>query len=417
MTNKWQSFQIKNVCNVLTGGTPRTEINEYWDGDINWMSSGEVNKRRIDFVAKKITQKGLDSSNARLLPTNTVVMALAGQGKTRGKVAILNIETTCNQSLAAMVVKDPLELCPEYLFQYLESKYDELRGISGGEGRSGLNLTLINNYEIKIPDIKIQQKISDILSSIDEAIQKTDQIIRKSEELKNGLMNELLTRGIGHKKFKKTKLGETPEGWKILSLQEMLDRGMITGHLDGNHGELYPKSSEFTDAGVPYISVNNILDKRVDFTHSKYLSELRAKQFKKGVAINGDILFAHNATVGPVALLKTGYPFVVLSTSLTYYRCDPSMLNPEYLLNYMQSEMFKNQYQRVMSQTTRNQVPITAQRKLFHVVPSLEEQKTIASILSKIDEHTRINTSEKEKFSKLKSGLMQDIFNQKVQIN
>jgi len=269
----------------------------------------------------------------------------------------------------------------------------------------------------QVPKVQIQQKIALILSTVDDAIQKTNQIIQKAENLKVGLMHELLLKGIGHKKFKKTKLGVIPEEWDIFSLQELINSGLITSHLDGNHGELYPKAPEFTNEGIPYISANSLHSSRVDFTGSKFLSEFRAKQFKKGVALDGDVLFAHNATVGPVALLETGYPFIILSTSLTYYRCNISKLSPRYLLNYMQSEKFKNQYQRIMSQTTRNQVPITAQRTLLHVIPPFDEQNKIADILSAVDVDLLKNNAEKDKLINLKNGLMQDIFSQKVQIN
>ena len=98
-------------------------------------------------------------------------------------------------------------------------------------------------------------------------------------------------------------LRNLPENWKLFSLQELLDSGIILSHLDGNHGSLYPRNDEFLESGVPYISANCIEDDTVVFEKVKFLSFERAMQFKKGVAKNRDVLFAHNATVGPVALL------------------------------------------------------------------------------------------------------------------
>lgn len=124
-------------------------------------------------------------------------------------------------------------------------------------------------------------------------------------------------------------------GWKIATLSQLIEDGYILGHLDGNHGNLYPRQEEFVDSGVKYLSANSILNGVVDYSKAKYLTLSRASKFKKGVAKNGDVLFAHNATVGPVAILDTEDDYVIIGTSLTYYRCNEEKINNSYLLNYI----------------------------------------------------------------------------------
>ncbi len=166
--------------------------------------------------------------------------------------------------------------------------------------------------------------------------------------------------------------------WDSVTLETLLERGWIESHLDGNHGGDYPRKEEFVQEGVPYISANCLDDDdRIDMSRAKYLSPARAALLRKGIAKNNDVLFAHNATVGPVAMLQTDEEKVILGTSLTYYRCNPKHILPEYLAHYMRSFGFKKQYLQVMRQSTRNQVPITKQREFFHVIPPLEEQKRI----------------------------------------
>lgn len=186
--------------------------------------------------------------------------------------------------------------------------------------------------------------------------------------------------------YKQSELGEIPENWGFLTVQELIDKGGIVSHLDGNHGELYPRSNEFKNFGVPYIGANNFYSGHVDLQGCKFLSEEKASLFKKGVAKDGDILFAHNATVGPVAKLKTSIKYVILSTTATYFRTNGALLNNDYLLHFMRSELFSSQYKSIMSQSTRNQVPITAQRKLVVVIPPIEEQREIAASLSDVDD-------------------------------
>lgn len=197
-----------------------------------------------------------------------------------------------------------------------------------------------------------------------------------------------------------------------MSIQEMIDTRFIVGHLDGNHGELYPKAEEFSQnkEGIPYITANDFINGSVEFSRCKRLPMERARLFKKGVAKDGDILFAHNATVGPVAKLNTSEEFVVLSTTATYFRCNAKQLSNDFLKSALSSPDFVAQYSRVMSQSTRNQVPITTQRKLTLHVPKPPEQQRIAACLTSLDDLIAAQTQKHEALKTHKKGLMQQLF-------
>jgi type I restriction enzyme S subunit len=213
---------------------------------------------------------------------------------------------------------------------------------------------------------------------------------------------------------KQTELGVIPKDWEFSTIQELLDRGAVVGHLDGNHGELYLRSHEFKAFGVPYITANDLCGRTVSFKNCKFLSEERARRFRKGVAKNGDVLFAHNATVGPTALLSTELDYVILSTTATYFRCNPEKLINSLLFYVLQSAYFVAQYRAVMAQSTRNQVPITAQRKLSVVLPpKMAEQEAIAEALSDADalvESLEVLIAKKRE---LKQGAMQELLRPK----
>lgn len=182
------------------------------------------------------------------------------------------------------------------------------------------------------------------------------------------------------------------------TLQELIDMKWITYHLDGNHGGDYPRADEFVEAGIPYISANCIVGDRIDMKLAKYVTAERAKRFRKGIAENGDVLFAHNATVGPVAILETEEPTVILGTSLTSYRCNSNHILAEYLMAYMKNPLFVQQYERNMQQSTRKQVPITTQRKYSFIIPSMDEQKEFAHF---------VKQSDKSKFVRFKSQFIE----------
>jgi type I restriction enzyme S subunit len=153
---------------ISSGGTPKTGVAEYWEGGtIPWMSSGEVNLETIYETEKYITEAGLKSSSAKFIPKNSIVIALAGQGKTRGKVARTRIDLTTNQSLASLTF-DEMIVNPDYIYHFLKTQYENLRQISSGNGaRGGLNLQMISNYKLPIPALSRQASIVAILDKFD----------------------------------------------------------------------------------------------------------------------------------------------------------------------------------------------------------------------------------------------------------
>jgi len=258
--------------------------------------------------------------------------------------------------------------------------------------------------------ISEQQKIAECLSSADELIASQ---VRKLDALKThkkGLIQQLFPReGETQPRLRFPEFQNSGD-WEVASIQEFIDRKFIVGHLDGNHGSLYPRAEEFSETGVPYISANCLDNGRVDFSRCKYLPEKRARQFKKGVARDGDILFAHNATVGPVAKLTTHFGLVILSTSLTYFRCNQDLLVSDFLKCALVSPAFVDQYARVMSQSTRNQIPITTQRTFSLQIPALPEQKRIADCLTALEDLVIAQTQKLEVLKIHKKGLTQQLF-------
>ena len=188
----WEVKIIGEFAKVTAGGTPSTQISEYWNGDIRWMNSGEINLKRVKEVEGRITKKGLENSSTKLLPKYCILIALAGQGKTRGTVAINEVELCTNQSLAS-ILPNP-DFYPEYLYYNLDSRYIELRRMSTGEGgRGGLNLAIIRSIPVQLPTLEEQKGISEYLNLIDNKILILESKKSEYTQLKKGLMQKLLT--------------------------------------------------------------------------------------------------------------------------------------------------------------------------------------------------------------------------------
>lgn len=179
---------IGSIATVKTGATPRRGISEFWDGDISWMASGEVHQKFLRKTAESITKEGLAGSNTSLLPKNTVVLAMNGQGKTRGTVAITEIETTCNQSIAAIIFNEE-NSNPLFMMFYLEGQYEEIRALTG-EGRNGLNLKIVRSIPVpKIPKAE-QDKLAQIFLQIYNSEQMLNEKVIQLNQLSRTLIKE-----------------------------------------------------------------------------------------------------------------------------------------------------------------------------------------------------------------------------------
>lgn len=156
---------LGEICKLVTGATPSKTNAAYWEnGTIPWMSSGEVNLKRVTATEKKITQLGYEKNSTTIVPKHSVVIALAGQGKTRGKAAITEIELCTNQSLCSMICNENLDY--KFLYYILDGKYEELRAISNGDGtRGGLSLKILAPYKIPVPPLPVQREIVRILDN------------------------------------------------------------------------------------------------------------------------------------------------------------------------------------------------------------------------------------------------------------
>lgn len=191
----WVIEPINTNFSVISGGTPSRSASGYWNGGtIPWVKTTEIDYCIIEETEEHITQAGLDSSSAKLLPPGTLLLAMYGQGVTRGKVAILGIKAACNQACAAINSYDDAFISMKYLYHFLCFRYDEIRRLAHGGHQQNLNLNIVKNLPVAYPpDQKEQNEIVSILDAIDRKLELHQKKYAVLNDLLKALLHKLMT--------------------------------------------------------------------------------------------------------------------------------------------------------------------------------------------------------------------------------
>lgn len=216
VSDEWRYSEIGKIANVSSGGTPNRKVAEYWNGDIPWVTTAEVQFKTIYESSEKITESGLKNSSAKLFPKNTILMAMYGQGKTRGQVAILGVEATTNQACAAILLKDDYDV--NFYYQYLMAKYKAIRDLSNSGGQENLSSGIVKSIKVPVPPLAEQKKIALILSTWDKAIETVEKLVANSQQQKKALMQQLLT---GQKRLLDKNGLRFSDEWKFYKANEL----------------------------------------------------------------------------------------------------------------------------------------------------------------------------------------------------
>lgn len=349
------------VC--YTGATPKTGIAAYWEnGTIPWMSSGEVNKGEVYSTEKKITQLAYDSCSTKLVPPNTVVIALAGQGKTRGTVAITRISLCTNQSLCSILPDKTVD--SEYLYHFLKSQYQHLRAISSGDGtRGGLNLKMIKSYKIPVPPMEVQWEIVRIL----------DHFTELTTELEEKLTAELTARKKQYEYYRD----------KVFALKECTFL-RIRDFATTNIGLATSVTKHKASSGVLLLHNSDIQQNALVLKSTEYITEDFAKKNYKKILHIGDIITVHTGDVGTSAVIDEKYAGAIGFTTITTHINDTTFILPKYLCHYLNSHKCKMDIAS-MTISDRNNLNQKNYENLVIPIPSLEEQRRIVSILDRFD--------------------------------
>ncbi|MEO0199324.1 MAG: restriction endonuclease subunit S [candidate division WOR-3 bacterium] len=312
----------------------------------------------------------------------------------------------------------------QYLFYWLFSRFGQkqITDRITGSAQPGLSSTFIKNFLVPRPPLPEQRKIAEILETIDNAIEKTDAIIEKYKRIKQGLMQDLLTKGVVSEgegeserwrlrdenidKFKDSPLGRIPEEWEVVD---------VYGHVNLiNGGTPSTARPEFWNGSIPWLSVEDFnIGKRWVFSSSKYITELGLKQSATKLLKKGMLIISARGTVGVLAQLGADMAFNQSCYGLDAK--DKMKLSNDFLyyaLKHFITSFLSLAYGNVFNTITRETF-----KEILIPLPPLPEQQRIASILSQIDEVIEKEQAYKEKLERIKKGLMEDLLTGKVRVN
>lgn len=360
----WRSVSLKWVSRRYAGGTPDKFIQDYWeDGTIPWLNSGAVNDFYIEEPSTYITEEAYRNSSAKWIVKDNLVIALAGQGKTKGMVAQLGIDTTCNQSMAAICPRSDINA--RFLLWWLTRNYINIRNLAGGDQRDGLNLVMIGGIPFPLIPPEEQKFIADFLDretgKIDELIAKKEQLIERLKEKRTALISRAVTKGLNSDVRLKSSgvewLGDVPEHWEV---------DKYSHHFISAMGQTILKEDLIEDGDIPVYSATE------SGAIFGYINDPKVR------LLAGDIVIpARGVSIGHPVLVDG----VATCTQTTIYSKQYSgKVSPKYLFYYFVG--FRNHlfpYDRTaIPQITVEQV--SSNRLL---IPLFEEQQLITEYLDR----------------------------------
>ncbi|PMH25543.1 hypothetical protein BCU71_24575 [Vibrio lentus] len=398
--NGWCIGTIEDIAKVTSGGTPSRTKDSYWNGHIPWVTTSEVKFGVIADAVQKITQEGLDNSSAKLFPKDTILMAMYGQGKTRGQVAKLGIEASTNQACAALLLHKEHDV--EYYYQFLTSQYENIRELANSGGQQNLSAGIIKDIRVPIPPLPEQRKIAKILSTWDKAITTTEKLIETSQQQKKALMQQLLT---GKKRLVNPDTGEAFEGeWEEIAV--------------GNFGVIYsggtPSTSnkEYWDGDIDWITPTDITKQdNVYISSSKRrISADGLKNSSAKLVPTGSLLVCTRATIGEMAI--TAHE---MCTNQGFKNIIPNeSTNVEFVFYLLTYE--KHQLVSKASGSTFLELSKRAFESMKFNVPPIGEQQKIASVLTAADKEIEVLEVKLAHFKQEKKALMQQLLTGKRRV-
>ena len=352
---------LESLCKIASGGTPSRSKKEYWDGgDVPWIKIGNIKSKVVSNADEYITEAGLNNSSAKLFKKGTILYTIFA---TLGEVGILDFDACTNQAIAGVSIEKPEEITADYLYYYLKSKKAEVNKIGRGVAQNNINLSILRKFLIPMRAIEEQKTIVNSLNKIESIIEKQKQQLEQLNNLIKARFVEMFG-GID----------------RYISIK---DSGLFIA--DGNYSSKYPRSSEFTSFGVPFIRANNIKDNTVVDDDMYFISPEKHDELKKGHLLHGDILVTTRGNIGQLGIVPQKHNNSNINAQIVLLRCRDTKYLPEYLLFALQTVDVKKQFIRQQTGTALKQLPVKHLEKISFIDAPIELQNQFATFVTQVD--------------------------------
>ncbi|HGH0916215.1 TPA: restriction endonuclease subunit S [Bacillus cereus] len=382
--SEWRDGTLKDIAYIEYGKSPKDVKVEYSDIPI-FGTSGQVG-----YAVKTLFEGPL---------------VMIGRKGTINKPLL--IKGDCWIIDTAYAAKPKQNVDVQWLYYCLI--YSKLEKLNEATGVPSLNRENLYNLKLTVPPVKEQQKIASILSSVDKTIEKTEDIIKQTKKAKKGLMQQLLTRGIGHTKFKKTEVGDIPCDWERVPLKNLVEENRTICY-----GVLKP--GEFIENGIPMLRVVDLGDGKVKGSGFHRISKELDKEYSRSRLKGNEVLISLVGTIGRIAVTESYHQFMNVHRNIGIIPVNDKKINKRYLAYMMQSEMVQKE---IKVKTTGGSQPlfnIGDLKELKILLPSLEEQLKIVNFISSVDKKLELEMKKQLQLEFLKVGLMQSLLTGKVRI-
>lgn len=373
------------------------------DGDIRLIQLGNIGEGEfIDNSYKWISNISFKDLKCKKLETGDILISRMADPIARSCI-LPNFPYKCITAVDVSIMRvDENEYSKKYA-NYLLNSYivkNKAELLAAGATRKRISRKNLQSIKIPIPPLVEQRGIAEVLSNVDEAIQRTEAIIEKTEELKQGLMQRLLTQGIGHTEYKQTPLGKIPKTWKVVKTRDICEI-IVPGR---------NKPRNF-DGNIPWITISDLDDNYV-YTSKEdlFISENEIKKIGNKIIPKNCVVMT---CVGKFGIVAINIEKVVMNQQLHAFKCSDKII-PYFLMTALKRQ--KNFMQSIASTTV---VPYLNKTKCLNIpipLPPLKEQINISNILKEIDDKISYEFNKLEKLNKIKRGLMQVLLTGKVRV-
>jgi len=293
--------------------------------------------------------------------------------------------------------------------------WKQIRQAISGSAQGGVNANVLSKIRIPLPPFIEQGKIVDVLGSVEEAIEKKQEIIEKTKELKKGLMQELLTRGIGQSKFKRTEIGEIPEGWEIVSIIDIINNGANSIKIGPFGSQL--KREFLVKSGYKVYGQENVF--KNDFAlGNRRIDRSRFEMLRSFQLYPGDVVITMMGTIGKCAIIPEGIEPGIMDSHLLRLNIDEEKFSKDLLVQLISdSPTIKKQIRQLSVGGIMEGLSSSIVKKLIFPFTPIQEQKKIAKVLSAVDDNIKGEISQESKLRFVKEGLMDELLTGKKRVS